>query len=203
MDYNSIKTPKELLKFMSNNISYGYFGKNGKIYNFDDEDFNKKWKDEYILESSEDVLKNKIGTCWDQVEFERDWFSKHNYEFKTIYHQVILNYDNPYPTHTFLVYKENDKWYWFENAWDDQKGIHEFNTFDELLKFEYQKYLKKLKEYSIKDEEIAKIKYFEYSKPNSHINVINYLKHIINNKKTLKMLTIVDKFQTENGRTRF
>jgi hypothetical protein len=37
--YNLIKTPEELLNFMSNNINYGYLGKNDKIYYFGDVDF--------------------------------------------------------------------------------------------------------------------------------------------------------------------
>ena len=35
-----IKTPEQLLEFMTNNISYGYLGKNGRVYHSDDLDFN-------------------------------------------------------------------------------------------------------------------------------------------------------------------
>ena len=92
---------------MNKNISYGYLGKNNKIYMPNDPNFDKDWLDNYILETPYDILSTKVGNCWDQVEFERNWFENNNYEYKTIYNQVLLNYDNSYPTHTFLVYKEN------------------------------------------------------------------------------------------------
>ena len=47
-----INTPEELLDFMSNNINYGYLGKNGRVYHYDDKDFDSSWYREYILENS-------------------------------------------------------------------------------------------------------------------------------------------------------
>lgn len=37
------------------------------------------------------------------------------------------------PSHTFLVYFQNNKVYWFEHSWYDKKGIHEYNNLTELL----------------------------------------------------------------------
>lgn len=82
---NNIKTPEELLEFMTNNINYGYLGKNGRIYHFDDIDFNPDWYEQYILEDTNELLINLYGNCWDQVEFEREWFLKHGYEIETIF----------------------------------------------------------------------------------------------------------------------
>ena len=168
---------------MNKNISYGYLGKNNKVYMPNDPNFDKDWKDNYILENASDILSTKVGNCFDQVEFERNWFENNNYEYKTIYNQVLLNYDNSYPTHTFLVYKENNKWYYFENAWEDMKGIHEFNTLEELLEYEYNKYIEFLKEFNITDEEIEKIKYFEYSKPKEHISAKEYIEYMLKQKE--------------------
>lgn len=181
--FTNIKTPKELNEYMNKNISYGYLGKNNKIYMPNDPNFDKDWLDNYILETPYDILSTKVGNCFDQVEFERNWFENNNYEYKTIYNQVLLNYDNSYPTHTFLVYKENNKWYYFENAWEDMKGIHEFNTLEELLEYEYNKYIEFLKEFNITDEEIEKIKYFEYSKPKEHISAKEYIEYMLKQKE--------------------
>ena len=43
--FDSIKTPEELLDFMSSNIDYGYLGKNGRVFHYTDIDFNDKWYD--------------------------------------------------------------------------------------------------------------------------------------------------------------
>lgn len=177
---DNIKTPEELLSFMSNNINYGYLGKNGRVHHYGEKDFDECWYREYILENTNDLLKNLTGNCWDQVEFERDWFITHGYEIKTIYEMVKLDYDNIYPTHTFLVYKDGNYWYWFENADFNNRGIHKFNSLDELLDYEYHKYVDYLKTFNITDEEINKIIVKEFNKPKEHIMAKEYLDHVIN-----------------------
>ena len=180
---NNIKTPEALLDFMSKNINYGYLGKNGRVYHYDDIDFNEEWEQLYILESPSDVLKNLYGNCWDQVEFEREWFLKEGYQIKTIYEMVKLDYDNDYPTHTFLIYKDNEYWCWFENADFNNRGIRKFITIDEVLNYQYKKYLDFLKTFNITSEEIEKIIMTEFDKPKEHINVKEYLEHVINSKE--------------------
>ena len=177
-----IKTLFELLEFMKI-INYGYLSKKDKVYRYGDINFDENWYDEYILENPEDILKNKVGNCWDQVELERYWFNKNKYEVITIYHQVMLDYNNSYPTHTFLVYKDNNKYCWFENSWDTERGIHEFDTFDALLKYEYNKNIELLKKYNINENEISKIKYFIYNKPKYHITANDYIKHVTSGKE--------------------
>ena len=182
ININNIKTPEELLYFMSTNINYGYLGKNGKIYHFDDPDFNSDWYEQSILQSKEELLKNLYGNCFDQVEFERDWFLKNKYEIKTIYEMIKLDYDNEYPTHSFLVYKEGNYYYWFENADFDNRGIHRFNSYNELLIYQYHKYVEYLKTFNISDDELDKIIITEFNKPKDHISVEEYLKHVTNSK---------------------
>ncbi len=176
-----IKTPEELLDFMSNNIEYGYLGRSGQIYHYDDKDFNKNWYTEYVLESKDELLKNLYGNCFDQVEFERDWFTKNGYEIKTIFEMVNVDYENEYPTHSFLVYnnKEN-RWCWFENADYANRGIHIFRSFDDLITYQYTKYVNFLKTFNISDTEINRIIMTEFSKPKENISAKEYLNHVIN-----------------------
>ena len=178
---DDIKTPEQLLEFMTNNISYGYLGKNERVYHSDDLDFNLSWFNEYVLENNEDVLKNLCGTCWDQVEFERYWFLKSGYEIKTYYEMIYLDYDNNYPTHSFLIYKDGDSWCWFENSDIDNRGIQRFKTIDELLKYQQDKYISNLKNYSISDEELKKLIIKEFDKPNEHISAGEYIDFVLGN----------------------
>ena len=104
------------------NIEYGWLDKNNKIHKKVNNDFSNN----YILQSPEQVTKNKIGVCWDQVELERYLFEKENISFNTYF---IVHYDNDKcPTHTFLIYEQNNKYYWFEHSWKLFKGIHEYNN---------------------------------------------------------------------------
>lgn len=181
-EYKKIKTPEELLELMKY-INYGYLGKNSKLHYFADPDFNEVWYEEYILEEPQDILKSKLGNCWDQTELERDWFEKNNYEYKTIYEMVDLDYKNPYPTHSFLVYKDNDNsWNWFENSDYDNRGIHKFNSLNELLAYQLTNYKNFLKTFNITDEELEKIVLKDYSKPNYHISAEEYLNHVKSSK---------------------
>ena len=175
---DDIQTPEELLNFMSNKINYGYLGKNGRVYHYNDSDFNLDWYEQYILENKDDILKNLYGNCWDQVELERNWFLKKGYEIKTFFEMVKLDYENEYPTHSFLVYRDNDCWYWFENSDFHNKGIHKFNTLEELLKYQYKKYVAFLKTFHITNEEIDKIVVTEFYKPKEHISAKEYLNHV-------------------------
>ena len=174
--YKLINTPDEFLEFLSENINYGYLGKSGRVFYYDDNDFNDKWFDEYILQSKDDLLNTGYGNCWDLVELERDWFLSHGYEIKTIYQMVNLDYDNCYPTHSFLVYKDKDgSWNWFEFSDFINRGIHKFSSFDELLKYKYDKYVEFLKTFDITEEELNKIVVTEFQKVKEHISVLDYL----------------------------
>lgn len=179
--FNKINSPHELLEFMSKYINYGYLGKSGRVYHFDDSDFNEKWFNEYILESKENILKTLYGNCWDQVELERYWFKKHGYEIKTIYEMVKLNYDNNYPSHSFLIFKDKDGfWNWFENSDYKNRGIHKFDSINKLLEYQYSKYLDFLKTFNIKEDEIKEIIFAEFEEPQKNISASEYLDFVIN-----------------------
>lgn len=183
---NNINSPNELLNFMSNNIEYGYLSKTGKLYHTSDKDYDSKWFSEYKLQNVKELLNNHCGNCWDQVELEREWFTNHNYEIKTIYEMVELNYENNYPTHSFLIYKDNNKYYWFENSDYNNRGIHTFDNFDELIKYQYNKYLELLKELNIKSNEVNNIVLKEFNKPKSGITASEYIEHVMKS-KTIKL----------------
>ena len=172
-----INTPQELLKFMDD-IEYAWMDKKGNFHT----EIVPEMYTKYSLMSPEEVLKYKKGVCTDQSEFERDWFLKNEYEIKTIYEMVKLDYDNVYPSHSFLVYKDNDYWCWFENSDFNNRGIHKFNTLDELLNYQYKKYVEFLNTFNITNDELEKIIVTEYDKPEEHVTAEEYLNHVIDSK---------------------
>jgi hypothetical protein len=115
-------TPESILESMKD-IEYGIITKDGEKLgrsvgkNLTPENFYNDW----YLQSPNELLKNKIGVCWDQVELERKLFEKTDYNFKTIYVELKSKNED---THTFLVFEKDDGWYWFEHSWDKNKGIH-------------------------------------------------------------------------------
>lgn len=159
-----------------NNIEYGYLDVNNQKHLEFDESFANLYK----LQSPEETLRNKVGICWDQVELERYLLEKENVEFKTYF---IVHYDNmTCPTHTFLIYKQEDKYYWFEHSWEKNRGVKVFDTELEALKY--------IKEKFIIDELNNKYNYknlliYEYTKPTFGIGVLDFFKHCENGKNII------------------
>jgi hypothetical protein len=175
------KTPKDLLKYLRDNLEYGFVGKNyRKLHTPGDNDWNEAFLTEYYLQTSAELLKSKHGVCWDSVEIERDWFSRHNYEFKTFYLGFKKEADNDLPTHTFLAYKFNDKWFWFEQSFADHAGIHEYNDLLDLIKDVARQHF----DYAIKDrgavaEDFKYLKYCEYEKPAHGCSAEEFVSNIV------------------------
>ena len=187
---DDIKNPEELLKFMDKNITYGFVGKNGKKYsNLYSPEWND-WYDECFVQNGEEVLESKIGTCWDQVELERLWFEKNGYNFKTIFARFEVNRENDLPTHTFLIYKDNNKWYWFEHAFEACKGIRGFDTEEEAIDYFKEKQIEFAlrNNKSMKEKDKDTLTCYEYSKPGYHLGVDEYLEFVTSKNKMIKEL---------------
>lgn len=178
-EYNKIKTPKELYNFLTNNIRYGYKGIDDKIYLPDDSNFNSSWYLKYTLQNQNDILKNKVGNCYDLTELERTWFTKNNYEVETYFLIVGINKKNNYPTHSFLTYKDNNEFYLFEVSDEKNRGIFKFPNMHELLKYKLNIYINELNLLGIKENEEEKIILKEFTKPKEHIQAKEYIESIL------------------------
>ena len=93
----------------------------------------------YVLLSPNEFEKYKGGVCWDYVAYEAMYFrAKYpNIKFET-YYQVIDN-RNDNPTHTFLIFEFNKKWYWFESSWKINCGIYGFDNKSDCIEYIMQK----------------------------------------------------------------
>lgn len=186
-EFNLIKEPKELLSFMDKYINYGILGSNGNIYipgcNYG---FLNACLDYYELCDSNRLLKCGYGTCWDQVELERTWFRDHNYEYKTFYIWFNLDYENSYFTHTYLVYKNGNKYYYFEHADGNNKGIKEFTSYEEAIKYQMNLHIKVNLENGnlINDEILSHLEIIEYNITKYGCSFMDYINQVLtsNNK---------------------
>ena len=133
----------------------------------------------YQLQSVNDILQTRVGNCFDMVEFERKWFSSHGYQTKTFFEMVLLDYNNSYSMHTFLIYQENDSWFLFEFSDFMHRGIFKFSTLKELLKYQKNNYVTILKSQSIKEKELEKMIVKEFRKPKSEITASQYLDYVL------------------------
>ena len=156
-----------------NDIKYGYLDINGNIHYVIDKDFESLYK----LQSPGETLNNKVGVCWDQVELERYLFAKKNIKFNTYF--IVYYSDNICPTHTFLIYKIDNDYYWFEHSWEKYRGIRKYSSENSALN--------DIKEKFINDElnnyDDTNLFIFKYSKPRYGINLLEFYHHCENGEK--------------------
>lgn len=141
MIYDEVQSPKELILFLDENIKYGIIGKNNEVLcNSSSENFQKVGVKYWRLRKAFDIIESGVGQCYDQVEIERDWFSKNNYNFKTVWIWVYQKeFEKIGHSHSYLVYFDKQKWNLFEHSDYFNKGIFTFNSFLEAVKFQADK----------------------------------------------------------------
>ena len=164
---------KELEKILRklDNIKYGFVFNNKNIYPEESNNWNPNFSKLYHLQSPQELIKNKYGVCWDQVELERFYLSEKKLESKSFF---IIAYDNNQePTHTFIVVK-SDKYYWLEHSWEPYRGIFEYESLNDLLIDVKNKFEKSIQKNNIKNYELA---IYEYDKPKYNINCLEFIEH--------------------------
>lgn len=179
--YKHVSSPEELLKFMEENIKFGLYGTNKKLYDTSDLDALELANEIYWnLSSPANTLKLGYGQILDQVELERDWFSSHGYECKTIYITFLLEQANSYPTHAYLAYKDNGKWKWFENCDKANLGIHEYESISDLITDQMTKHVRLTERFNPLDQEsLDCLHIFEYDKPKYGVNSKDMKQYIL------------------------
>ena len=156
------------------NIEYGFKDKNGANL-INSESWDKDFYKFYFLLSPEELLSSRCGVCWDQVELERKLFNDANINCDTYF--IYIDDNENLPSHTFLIFQLNDKYYWFEHSWYDMKGIHEYNNIKALLNDVKNKFID-----SRKNEINSNLNYetfiYKYNKPKYHISCDEFYSYI-------------------------
>lgn len=156
----NIKTPQELLDFMEL-IEYKWMDKKGNIHS----SLTNEMYTNYSFMTPEEVFVNKCGICGDQCNFEKFWFLNNGYKCKIM--EIGLIRENEAPGHFFLIYKDKDKYIWFENAWNDERGIHEYDSYELLIKDIRNKFIL---QNAVKDNELQNIIIAEQKEYPYHIS---------------------------------
>lgn len=146
----------------------GWVDLENNIYKDQEKGFKKK----YILQTPEEVLKNKVGVAFDLVEIERNYFKHLGLKFNSYF--MIYYESRKVYTHTFIVYEEKEKFYWFEYNWESFRGIHEYMSLYDLLTDVREKFKK---QHNIKFMDMDYLCVYKYKKPKAHIGLKELYKH--------------------------
>ncbi len=162
----------ELQQFLNKikEIEYGWIDKDGNKYI--NHIVKNKFLTDYYLQKPSEVWKNQIGICWDQVEVEREFFTKKEIPFKSF----LIIYDDgvKFPNHTFVIFKLGKEYGWFENTYKNVKDeIRYYKTLKDALEDVKKEFI------SENDLQIIgnKLYYFAYDKPKYGIGYEEFAKH--------------------------
>ena len=95
------------------------------------QDFDYKEFD--TLMSTNDVGYYGEGSCHDQVFYELEALKLLGLDPKAKFIMAVDKDNIGGETHSFVYWLEDGKAFWFENAWEDFQGIHEFDSEEELV----------------------------------------------------------------------
>lgn len=185
MDYkkyfcdNGIDTIDSFFKYMQNNFYYGWVDNSGEKHNGTNDAFI------YSLQTPEELLNSKLGICWDMTELARCFFEVMiSLKIETYY--IFYDDNKGCPSHSILVFYDENKVYWFEPMFNDKvyyySGIHGYDNILELLKDFKRVFIENgvLKNFIDKDFDDKKIYIYRYDKPKYHINGCEMREHINN-----------------------
>ena len=133
-EYNSIKTPEEILEFMNKNISYGWIDNEGGRHLNELVGFRKK----YRISSLNETLEIGLGTCIEQVYLMHILLDKIGINNKMFCTRVyegrdFNNLEAEEHLHCFVLYYLNGKVYQIEHPDMERAGIHEFSSEEEAV----------------------------------------------------------------------
>jgi len=152
--------PEEVMDLM-HSINYGWMDSDGKLYDC----LNKDNCSNYKLLKAKDIIKNGFGICWDQVEVERFYLRNNKINLRTLFMYYDDGIDDE--SHTFLTYQKSDKFYWFEHAWMEYSGIHEYSDFNDLIQDVKNKFLLKIGNSVVND----RLHCYIYKKPKIGLSI--------------------------------
>ena len=135
IEITNIKTKEDVLEYMKRNIKYGWIDINGDKHINTMKDFRRLYK----TSSVEDTIKNKLGTCIEQVSLMKYLCDIANIKSKMYSTRIYErdDYDNleeEEHMHCFLLVFEDNKVYHLEHPNFNRIGIYEYSNEEEAIK---------------------------------------------------------------------
>ena len=138
-------------------IEYGWVDRNGEIHRKAKKTF---FLNNYHLQSIDETLGYKVGTCWEQVELARYYLEKEDVHVDSYF--IMYDDDSKIARHTIAVANLYGKYWWVENAWKKLGNYTFFDSPEEILDKLIELYPRM---YKIENFDYDKIEIYKYSKP--------------------------------------
>jgi hypothetical protein len=80
--------------------------------------------------------KQKIGNCWDMVNYQHHFFKKNgikDHSYMLVMDKGDDGYIDNVLTHTFSIFESKGNLYWFEQAWWTKRGIRKVKSYSDVI----------------------------------------------------------------------
>ena len=102
---------------------------------------------------------------------------ENNIEHECYFIESYINREEGGPTHTFALFKQNNKWYWFEYGWFYHRGIWEYSSKEEALKDIFSKFE------HFYDNKLINIAMYKTSKVTKRLDAFEFVEHCLMGQK--------------------
>lgn len=183
MRFQTINTPEQLMAYLDQNFEYGVIDNSGnRVYGSNSCKFQTICNTQWRLRTVEEMLKDRVGHCYDQVEIEREWFTSNGFEVKTFWISAYLQgVENSGFCHAYLVFKDNDNWKLFEHADGFNKGIYTFKGINDAVNWQAEKQIKFAQAHGTPSQQYS-VCIKEFATPPKRVNMQEYLQFIATSK---------------------
>ena len=138
-------------------IEYGWVDKNGDVHKKAKKSF---FLNNYHLQSIDETLGYKVGTCWEQVELARYYLEKEDVHVDSYF--IMYDDETKIARHTIAVANLYGKYWWIENAWKARGNYNFFDSPEDILAKVLELYPRM---YKIENFDYEKVEIYKYPKP--------------------------------------
>jgi hypothetical protein len=85
------------------------------------------------LMSPLEVVVTRRGSCHDQVMLEMEELQELCLRPKAKFIMAVGETGQGLDTHSFVYFRSDKTWIWFENAWKNYRGVHQYPDEDSLI----------------------------------------------------------------------
>lgn len=128
----TIQSIRSFNRLMNTNFTYG-LSRNGKPIDPNYEETPEEFGQLYRLANPTQFEKQRGGVCWDYVTYEYNWFKKNYPQIPVTAWYIVFDDGKTYPTHTYITFKYNHAYYYFESAFKSIQGLYSANNESDIL----------------------------------------------------------------------
>lgn len=158
----------EILEKM-NEIKYGWVDKNGIIHQKSGRNF---FINNYRLQTIEETVEYKVGTCWEQVELARYYLEREDIPVQTFL--ILYNEENKIARHSIAIAEDFGKYCLVENSWKVYNEILVSERVEDILIKIIDLFPQM---YKIYDFDISKIEIYKYNKPEPGLSYTEFTEY--------------------------